>query len=910
MHADPKQPKAGSGAGEPGAQAESKRFADLFELAPIAYLSLGAGAIVRLANRAARELLGCAGERVQGADFRQMVDGDFRDEFDASLRKLYATGVAQIVYLQLTRESAARAAVSLTASLGGGEGECFVAMTDVGARQLAVEDQLLALKERDRSLNRMSLNFYWTTDAEHRIKKMSLLNRETGKAYLQHAPTPGMRRWEALSLSPDEAGWAEHRATLDARLPFRSFEFSRLGLDGTEYFFAISGDPLFDASGAFIGYHGLGRDITERKIAERVLRQSEERYRNLFAKAGEGILILSRDGRIVAANESFARMHGYTVEEVTALSLADLIVPEAMQLAPDRWRRVLAGETLTREVDHYRKDGSVFTVEVSNSRISLGDGVYMQSFHRDVSERKRAEKRLRDSEERFRSLFANAADGIHILSTSGKTIDANEAYARMHGYTRQEILSLNTEQFTQKVLSDRTLGVVLARRARILAGETILEESEHRHRDGHLFPVEVSGSLISWGDEIYLQFINRDITDRRRAQTALLEANRAAEAANRAKTRFLAAASHDLRQPVQAINLFLDALSQSGPNEEQKEILHYLGLSVRGLRELLNVLLDISQLDAGVVKPEARALSAENLLCDIESEFAPIAGEKKLRLKRFVGRDLTLLADAGLLLRALRNIVGNATKYTEQGGILLAARRRGAHAVLQVWDTGIGIAPEHIERITEEYFQISNHARDRTKGLGLGLSIVDRLVKLMDGKFSCRSRPGKGTVFEITLALAAGAVLDDVRQDYVRQDDARQDDARPLPAGAAAVGAAGIRRFAGKRVVVIEDDRLVAKSIEQALVALGASVATFDSAEETLAMDAGAGAALYISDYRLPGAMNGLQLLAEIERRSGGPIKAVVITGDTALNEIERQAASNWTVLFKPIDLQALLSVI
>ncbi len=895
MQADPKQPNASA-----AAQAESTRFADLFELAPMAYLSLGADRIVRLANRAVADLLGCERERLQGADFRQMVDGDFRDEFDGALRKLFATGVAQTLYLQLSRESPPRACVSLTASLGGAEGECLVAMTEIGARQLAAEDQLLALKERHRSLNRMSQNFFWTSDAEHRIKKMSLISRDTGKAYLRYAPTVGMRRWEAPYLSPGVGAWAEHRATLDARLPFRNFELSRLGLDGAEYFFAISGDPLFDASGAFIGYHGLGRDITERKIAEKVLRESEERYRNLFAKAGEGILILSSDGRIVAANEAFARMHGYTVEEILALSITDLLVPEALQLAPDRWRRILGGETLTREVDHCRKDGSVFTVEVSNSRISLGDAVYMQSFHRDVTERKQAEKRLRDSEERYRSLFANAADGIHILSAGGKTIDANEAFARMHGYTRQEILNPSTEQFAQQLLSEKTRAMVPARRARILAGETILEESEHRHRDGHLFPVEISGSLIAWGDETYMQFINRDITDRKRVQTALLEANRVAEAANRAKTRFLAAASHDLRQPAQAINLFLDALAQSGPSEEQKEILHYLGLSVRGLRELLNVLLDISQLDAGVVKPEAGPVSAQWLLRDIESEFAPIVSEKNLRMQRYAGRDLTLLADAGLLLRALRNLVGNAVKYTERGGILLAARRRGAHAVLQVWDTGIGIAPEHIGHLAEEYFQIGNHARDRTKGLGLGLSIVDRLVKLIDGKLVCRSRPGRGTLFEIRLPLAGAAP----------KDPASRLPPSAAGAGAAAAGAAAILRFAGQRVVVVEDDRLVAKSIEQALGVLGASVATFDSAEAALAGDAGAGAALYISDYRLPGAMNGMQLLAEIERRSGEPIKAVLITGDTALNQAALSAASSWKVLFKPIDMSALLAVI
>ena len=881
MEASPMKTKAG---------ANLKQFVDLFELAPIAYLSLGPDRIVRMANRAAAELLGRDRASLQGADFDAMVDGAFREEFDASLGKLLATGVVQTLYLQLSRESAPRASVSLTASLGAGEGECLLAMIEIGARQLEAENQLLALKERHRSLNRMSQNFYWTSDAEHRIKKMSLISRDTGKAFLQHAPTTGMRRWEAPYLSPGEDAWAAHRETLDARQPFRNFELSRLGLDGAEHFFSISGDPLFDASGEFLGYHGLGRDITVRKMAERTLRESEERYRSLFANAGDGILILSEDGSIVAANAAFARMHGYGVQEILELPLKNLLVPEDWSLAPERWRRVLGGERLTLEVDHIHKDGRVFRVEVSSNRVSVGNVTYIQTFHRDITERRLAERAVRESEERFRNLFANAGDGIMIVSQDRRIVAYNEAFARMHGYGVEEMANIELK----RLLTPKTYEEGPQRWRRLISEKRMTMEVEHYHKDGHIFPVEIVASLIDSAGELLIQTFYRDITERKHAETALLRAIMAAQNANRAKTRFLAAASHDLRQPVQAINLFLDALAQSGPSEEQKEILHYLGMSVRGLRELLNVLLDISQLDAGAVKPEASAISVEKLLRDLESEFAPIAGGRNLRLKRFVGRDMTLLADPGLLLRALRNVVGNALKYTEQGGILLAARRRGAFGVLQVWDSGIGIAPQDLGRVFEEYFQIGNNARDRNKGLGLGLSIVERLIKLIDGRISCRSRPGRGTVFEITLPLALGP---------------SKEDASASPIGPAA-GAAGLLRFAGRHIVVVEDDSLVAKSIEQALGALGARVTTFCSAEEALVSDSSLGAELYISDFRLPGALNGMQFLAVMQQRSAAPINAVLMTGDTALNQTELSASSRWKVLFKPIDLRALLAAI
>lgn len=243
---------------------------------------------------------------------------------------------------------------------------------------------------------------------------------------------------------------------------------------------------------------------------------------------------------------------------------------------------------------------------------------------------------------------------------------------------------------------------------------------------------------------------------------ALLAANRelrvakeAAEAATAAKTRFLAAASHDLRQPIQAIHLFQDALSKTTLNAEQQRISDYLLRSVLNLGDLLNALLDISKLDSGIITATPRVIDIDELFGFIDAEFAPIAAAKSLRFKLyFPSADLALLADDNLLQSLLRNLVGNALKYTERGGILVALRRRGNHAVIQVWDTGIGIARTDMEAIFDEYFQVANPERDNAKGLGLGLSIVKRLAKLMGTEVRCRSRLGRGSVFELVLPLA------------------------------------------------------------------------------------------------------------------------------------------------------------
>jgi len=234
----------------------------------------------------------------------------------------------------------------------------------------------------------------------------------------------------------------------------------------------------------------------------------------------------------------------------------------------------------------------------------------------------------------------------------------------------------------------------------------------------------------------------------------LSAAKEAAEQANMAKSRFLAAASHDLRQPIQAMRLFQDALSKTSMSDEQRRIADYLAQSTRSLAEILNVLLDVSKLDGGMVKPRPETISITKLLTTIEAEFAPLALAKGLRFKLFFpNHPLALHTDAKLLHGLLRNLIDNAIKYTEKGGILIGIRRRGNRVLLQVWDTGIGIAPEHLRAIFDEYFQVSNPQRDSTKGLGLGLAIVRRIAAILGGRIGCRSRSHRGSVFEISLPV-------------------------------------------------------------------------------------------------------------------------------------------------------------
>ena len=302
--------------------------------------------------------------------------------------------------------------------------------------------------------------------------------------------------------------------------------------------------------------------------------------------------------------------------------------------------------------------------------------------------------------------------------------------------------------------------------------------------------------------------VTRDITERKRNEAelerhrhhleklvedrtlALSIAKETAEAATRAKSHFLAAASHDLRQPLQAIGLFNDALAMTALDEKQKRISRNLSKSVNSLGDLLNELLDLSRLDAGMIEPQPVVIQAEDLLGMIGAEFDAAFREKNLSLNLFCPRGgLALFSDDNLLLTLLRNLVGNAVKYTARGGVLVGIRRRGDRALIQVWDTGIGIAPEQTDSIFEEYFQVGNPERDRAKGVGLGLAIVRRLSKLLDIGVRLRSRVGKGSVFELSVPLADES---DVHASAIQTS--------------ATLETVASARLAGKRIVVVEDD--------------------------------------------------------------------------------------------------------
>jgi PAS domain S-box-containing protein len=501
----------------------------------------------------------------------------------------------------------------------------------------------------------------------------------------------------------------------------------------------------------------------------------------------------------------------------------------------------------------------------------------------------RALQDVRQSEERFSLAFHASPLAFSVARASdGRFIDVNNNYERDFGWSPSDLIGhtaleigLWPDEKARRPWLDRL----------ILEGRVIGWETTWRHKHGSLRQVSISSEIVHIQGQTFILDQVIDITERKRIETEINAARIEAENANQAKTRFLAAASHDLRQPIQAINLFHSALDRSALNAEQKRISQHLAMSVTALSELLNALLDISKLDAGVVTPVPSVIHVDTLFARIDAEFSGLAAAKSLRfLLRFPLAPMAIVSDIRLLMSLLGNLIGNAIKYTTAGGVLVSIRRRDDQALIQVWDTGIGMAAHDLEHIFEEYFQIGNPERDRTKGLGLGLSIAKRQASLLNTKITCLSLQGQGSVFEFRVPLANPSA----------------EDAYPAMEGPACAELE-YSPASGRHAVIIEDDALVSHGLKLAFEANGLRVTTFASAEEALEQIDLDAVDVIVTDYRLPG-IDGQTLLDRLQERSQTPLTGIILTGETSPERIKKAKASGWTLLFKPVDLDTLLA--
>ncbi len=373
-----------------------------------------------------------------------------------------------------------------------------------------------------------------------------------------------------------------------------------------------------------------------------------------------------------------------------------------------------------------------------------------------------------------------------------------------------------------------------------------------------------------------------------------LQRDRAVELGH-SRSRFLAAASHDLRQPVHALSMLVAALQQGLPPAQSRVILGHVDSAVAAMGGMFNALLDLSRLDASLVQPQWQLTDLQALLERLAAGQAGVAASKGLRFEcRLPNCALWVRTDPALLERVLGNLLSNALRYTAEGRVRLLARRRGGRVELVVADTGVGIPPEQREAVFHEFVQLRGSQAQSDAGLGLGLSIVRRLADLLQIRLRLRSRPGRGTVFSLHLPLASPAVA-------------------PLPAeSVAATGAASGGLGRGDVVIVVDDSAEVRTAMQALLSAWGCEVVTAASVAALMPQLMGLSVAprLLLCDYRLGDGGDGMQAIAELREAFNDDLPAVLVTGDTSPARLREATASGLPLLHKPVTLPQLRAAI
>ena len=607
----------------------------------------------------------------------------------------------------------------------------------------------------------------------------------------------------------------------------------------------------------------------------------------ILKSSTDAIVVVGNDGDIILANSTAENLFGYEPGELLGEKV-EVLMPDALRhqhtmhrenfnKAP-RARPLVSGLKLKGQ----RKDGEVFDAEIALTPIAHESGVVVSSTIRDISGDD-------TSEAYFRNVLESAPDAMIIIDHIGKITVVNGQAEEMFGYTRRELLGQEVEMLLPEEIRIRHIG----HRAAFAANPELRPmgsglELMGRRSDGTMFPVEISLSPFTSASGAFISSVIRDVTNRKEMEQALIEARQGAERANKANTAFLAAASHDLRQPVQALALLNGALRRTVKDELSLEMVESQQNSLDAMTNLLNSLLDISRLDAGKVEPEFEEFRIQRLVDRLFAEFSRQASHKELRFEADTCEQIIIRSDPNLLSEIIQNFVSNAIRYTDKGSVKLACRNEGDRLWVDVVDTGIGIEPEHIDEIFLEFHQIKSPGFDN-EGFGLGLAIVKRLADLLGHEIAVESDPGNGSQFSVCLPIVGKRSATKAQVDDVVEEEAGS-------------------RVSGM-IVLIEDDIKVADAWGLLLEAEGFKVATAASAIEAAAVvkHLSAPPDLIISDFHLLDGSTGVEAVAMVREEFAMNIPAFIVTGDTSKMVQEAKSTGNCIIMNKPVNTDQLL---
>lgn len=666
--------------------------------------------------------------------------------------------------------------------------------------------------------------------------------------------------------------------------------------------------------------------------ASQALRFNRSLLQSTIENIGMGISVVDQHLRLVAWNKQYVSMFDYPDGLVCiGRPIVDIFRHNAMRgeygggetEVHVEMRLRLLQDREPHSYERLRPDGTVLEVRGN----PMPNGGYVNTYM-DITEHKRIEEALRESEQNIRVYTDNVPVLIAYLDPQLRYLFVNKAYADTFGIDRHNIAGVPCYQ----VLPPEEYELRRSFIDRALAGERQRFETRLPSKDGSMRYAEVTyiPHRGEHGDLMGYFTLYQDITERRHAEIALQENNEnlenrvrertlalsvankdlrkentiralmedelrqaksEAEAANLGKTRFLAAASHDLLQPLNAARLFTSALAQHSYETEVNQLVQNLDGSLRAAEELITTILDISKLDAGALDANPRHFSLESLLNNLSTEFKALANERELNF-RHVHSNKVVYSDPTLLRRILQNFLSNAMRYTQTGKVLLGARRRGQHLRLEVWDTGVGIPENKIKEVFEEFKRIDNPRHSEVKGLGLGLSITERIARMLGHEIQVRSWQGKGSVFSVTVPMGQAqlAVKD-----------------RPEQRGW--IRSKGLN---GIHVLVIDNEPKILEGMSALLKGWSCEIITALSANEAEAKirQQSFTPDIILADYHLSDIHTGIMALEQLKPLWRQPIPTIVITADRTEAVKEEIEVANAQLLTKPVRPAALRAMI
>jgi len=485
----------------------------------------------------------------------------------------------------------------------------------------------------------------------------------------------------------------------------------------------------------------------------------------------------------------------------------------------------------------------------------------------------------------------HSPDAFLLVDHLGQIVYVNDATVTLFGYPAGELIGQTVEQLVPL----KSRGIHERYREGFSSAPTTREMGARLvslaacRRDGTEFPAEIRLAPVEEGGVAYVLAAVRDVTDRRRITDELRAARAEADSANKAKSRFLATASHDLRQPLQTLQLLNAALARRLTGDRETELIQRQQAALESMTDLLNALLDVTKLESGNIRPNLDVVPLVGVLGDLQQQFDELAGARGLVLT-IQPTTVCLQTDRILFRQILQNLLNNALQYTREGGVTVSFQQDAAGLAIRVADTGVGIPAPELDRVFDEYYRVDS-ALPRPRGFGLGLTIVRQISRLLGYSVRVESELGRGTTFALHIPAAHLVASPAAVAAESRPAEARPDVPKP-------------------GVLIVEDDAAVRDALELVLSLEGyptRAAASGPAAMATFA-DHGADIDVVVSDFHLGPGKNGLELLEEMREIAGRDLPAVILSGDTSPVLARIGTVSRVTLLRKPVDARQLIT--